>query len=86
MVPVGMSAQAGTIECQTFAEAEASLGRFIEDVYDTKRLRSATGRPPSSRRRSPSQPSALGCGPGPQSRVQFTLIHKQTIAQLLNSR
>jgi putative transposase len=33
---------------QTFAEAEANLGRFIEDVYNTKRLHSALGyRPPA---------------------------------------
>ncbi len=35
-------------EYRTFAEAEANLGRFIEDVYNTKRLHSALGyRPPS---------------------------------------
>jgi transposase InsO family protein len=28
---------------QTFAEAEANLGRFIEDVYNSKRLHSALG-------------------------------------------
>ena len=33
---------------QTFAEAEANLARFIEDVYNTKRLHSALGyRPPA---------------------------------------
>ena len=35
-------------EYRTFAEAEANLGRFIEDVYNTKRLHSALGyRPPA---------------------------------------
>jgi transposase InsO family protein len=34
-------------EYQTFAEAEASIGRFIEEVYNQKRLHSALGyRPP----------------------------------------
>jgi putative transposase len=34
--------------CRTFAEAEAKLGRFIEDVYNTTRLHSALGyRPPA---------------------------------------
>ena len=28
---------------QTFAEAEANLARFIEDVYKTKRLHSSLG-------------------------------------------
>jgi len=33
---------------QTFADAEAHLGRFIEDVYNTKRLHSSLGyRPPA---------------------------------------
>ena len=33
---------------RTFAEAEANLGRFIEDVYNTKRLHSSLGyRPPA---------------------------------------
>lgn len=32
---------------QTFQEAEANLGRFIEDVYNAKRLHSSLGyRPP----------------------------------------
>jgi putative transposase len=35
-------------EYQTFAEAEAQLGQFIEDVYNTKRLHSSLGyRPPA---------------------------------------
>ena len=35
-------------EYHSFTEAERSLGRFIEDVYNTKRLHSALGyRPPS---------------------------------------
>ena len=35
-------------EYRTFAEAEANPGRFIEDVYNTKRLHSALGyRPPA---------------------------------------
>jgi putative transposase len=35
-------------EYRTFAEAEANLTRFIEDVYNTKRLHSALGyRPPA---------------------------------------
>jgi transposase InsO family protein len=35
-------------EYQTFAEAEAAIGRFIDDVYNQKRLHSALGyRPPS---------------------------------------
>jgi transposase InsO family protein len=35
-------------EYRTFAEAEANLSRFIEDVYNTKRLHSALGyRPPA---------------------------------------
>ena len=34
-------------EYRTFAEAEANIGRFIEDVYNTKRLHSGLGyRPP----------------------------------------
>jgi putative transposase len=28
---------------QTFADAEANLGQFIEDVYNTKRLHSSLG-------------------------------------------
>lgn len=35
-------------EYQTFAEAEAAIGRFIDDVYNQRRLHSALGyRPPS---------------------------------------
>jgi len=35
-------------EYRSFTEAERSIGRFIEDVYNTKRLHSALGyRPPS---------------------------------------
>jgi transposase InsO family protein len=35
-------------EYRTFAEAEADLGRFIEDVYNTERRHSALGyRPPA---------------------------------------
>ena len=33
---------------QTFADAEANLGQFIDDVYNTKRLHSSLGyRPPA---------------------------------------
>ena len=33
---------------QTFAETEASIGRFINDVYNTKRLHSSLGYVPPS--------------------------------------
>jgi putative transposase len=42
---------------QTFADAEANLGRFIEDVYNTKRLHSSLGYlPPAEFEASHTQP------------------------------
>jgi putative transposase len=42
---------------QTFADAEANLGPFIEDVYNTKRLHSSLGYlPPAEFEASYTQP------------------------------